>query len=66
MPFQSTSQRRACYAKGDPKWDCATWQKETPKGALPERKAKPKGRDQARHRVKVLEKAQLLRKKVRA
>lgn len=42
MPFKSKSQRRACYAKNDPKWDCAKWEKETKKKNLPERKKKGK------------------------
>lgn len=41
MPFKSKAQQRACYAKHDPKWNCAEWQADTPK-KLPERKvAKP-------------------------
>ena len=29
MPFQSKSQRRACYAKKDPAWDCKEWGSKT-------------------------------------
>ena len=29
MPFKSKSQLKACFAKGDPKWNCAKWAKET-------------------------------------
>lgn len=43
-PFVSEAQRRACYAKDDPAWDCAEWQAKT-KGKLPKRKAvRNKGR----------------------
>lgn len=38
-PFVSEAQRRACYAKDDPNWDCHEWQSVTPK-SLPERKSK--------------------------
>lgn len=35
MPFKSKAQRAACYAKGDPKWDCKAYEghkaKKTPK-----------------------------------
>ena len=27
MPFKNDAQRRACYAKNDPKWDCKKWDK---------------------------------------
>jgi hypothetical protein len=37
MPFKSKSQRRACYAKGDPDWDCDKWEKHTAKKNLPEK-----------------------------
>lgn len=37
MPFRSKAQRRACYAKHDPDWDCGEWERHTPKGQLPER-----------------------------
>lgn len=37
-PFVSEAQRRACYAKGDPDWDCAEWQAATGKKKLPKRK----------------------------
>lgn len=37
MPFVSEAQRRACYAKNDPRWDCKKWEKETKK-SLPKRK----------------------------
>lgn len=36
-PFVSKAQRRACYAKGDPDWDCDEWEGETP-SKIPERK----------------------------
>lgn len=26
MPFKNEAQRRACYAKNDPKWDCKAWE----------------------------------------
>jgi hypothetical protein len=25
MPFVNDAQRRACYAKKDPRWDCQKW-----------------------------------------
>lgn len=38
-PFVSEAQRRACYAKDDPNWDCHEWSAHTPKGKkLPKRK----------------------------
>lgn len=36
MPFKSKAQRRACYAKKDPNWDCGEWESKT-KGRLPEK-----------------------------
>ncbi len=30
MPFVSEEQRRACYAKDDPAWDCKEWEAKTP------------------------------------
>ena len=39
MPFVSKSQRRACYAKNDPNWNCEEWEQKTPK-KLPEKKMK--------------------------
>jgi len=42
MPFQSASQARACWAKHDPNWNCASWAHETPDiKALPERLTTP-------------------------
>jgi hypothetical protein len=41
MPFQSKAQRRACYAKKDPNWDCGEWESHT-HGDLPERKKQEK------------------------
>ena len=50
MPFQSQAQRKLCWYKytqakkagKEPEWDCAQWERETPKGPkdspLPERK----------------------------
>ena len=39
MPFQSTSQMRACFAAKDPKWDCHEWAAHTPNmKKLPEKK----------------------------
>ena len=29
MPFLSQNQRKACFAKNDPNWDCHQWAKET-------------------------------------
>lgn len=29
MPFVSEAQRRACYAKKDPRWDCKKWEQHT-------------------------------------
>ena len=59
-PFVSEAQRRACYAKGDPSWDCKEWEKKTTK-KLPERKKsrlvknrriflkkRPRGREKAK------------------
>jgi len=37
MPFRSQSQRRLCYSKHDPDWNCELWDKHTPKKKLPER-----------------------------
>lgn len=36
MPFKSKAQRRACYAKDTPGWNCGEWEAETPQ-SLPER-----------------------------
>ena len=36
MPFKSKAQRRACYAKNDPNWDCEEWEESTPDD-LPEK-----------------------------
>jgi len=33
-PFVSEDQRRACYAKDDPDWDCEEWDSHTPKKKL--------------------------------
>jgi len=41
MPFVSKAQRRACYARKDPGWDCGEWESHT-HGDLPERKKKKK------------------------
>ena len=45
MPWKSKSQRRLCYAKRDPRWDCEEWDIETRKVGikienLPERVSK--------------------------
>lgn len=37
MPFKSNAQRRACYAKHDPDWDCGEWERHTHNKKLPER-----------------------------
>lgn len=37
MPFKSKAQRRACYAKDDPDWDCEEFEEGTPDN-LPEKK----------------------------
>ena len=29
MPFKNAAQRRACYAKNDPNWNCKEWDKHT-------------------------------------
>ena len=42
MPFKSKSQRKACHAKKDPRWDCKKWEKHTPKNPLPEKVEKKK------------------------
>lgn len=39
MPFKNQRQRRACYAKDDPDWNCKKWEEETPED-LPEAVAK--------------------------
>lgn len=45
MPFKSKAQRRACYAKNDPNWDCEEWEEETPDNKrLPEKKKKKNGK----------------------
>jgi hypothetical protein len=31
MPFKNNDQRRACFAKNDPNWDCDAWNAVTPK-----------------------------------
>lgn len=36
-PFVSEAQRKACYAADDPNWDCAKWERHTPKKKLPSR-----------------------------
>lgn len=44
MPFKSKAQVKACYAKKDARWPCATWAKHTPGGikALPAKAKSPK------------------------
>jgi len=43
MPFVSKSQMRTCYGKGDPRWDCDKFLKETKQlCCLPERKGGPR------------------------
>lgn len=39
MPFKSQAQRKACYARKDPNWDCEKWERHT-KGELPKKKKK--------------------------
>jgi predicted double-glycine peptidase len=39
-PFVSEAQRRACYAKDDPAWDCGEWESKTKK-KLPKKVKKP-------------------------
>lgn len=34
-PFVSEAQRRLCWAKGDPRWDCKKWAKHTKRKKLP-------------------------------
>lgn len=50
MPFVSKAQRRACYAKNDPRWNCEEWERETKrmKKRLPERKRKSRKRRRRR------------------
>jgi len=40
MPFKSKAQRRACYARNDPNWDCGEWESHTKNKRLPERVTK--------------------------
>jgi hypothetical protein len=32
MPFKNAAQRKACFARNDPKWDCHKWAHEGEKG----------------------------------
>jgi hypothetical protein len=40
MPFKTKKQRKACYAKNDPKWDCKKWDSEKKRTTKMRRKRK--------------------------
>lgn len=53
MPFVSQAQRRACWAKRDPRWNCAEWQAHTPDSrSLPERAPRAKATRKSKKRTK--------------
>lgn len=42
MPFKSKAQKQACYAKKDPKWDCAAYAAHGDGSAKMKTKPRPK------------------------
>lgn len=52
-PFVSQAQRAACYARKDPNWDCAEWQKKTGRRKLLKRKRKIRPTTNAARRTSI-------------
>ena len=50
MPFKSKAQARACYARKDPRWNCAEWSKKTDWKHLPEYSTPEKKRSSLKKR----------------